>query len=77
MASSQCVSPRVRGLVAVIVAAASLVLTPFSAAQGVPQLTVGHLTGEDRPIVDGTVDEALWSAEAAYSTFANFMNLVN
>ena len=69
MASSQCVSPRLRGLVAVIFVAMNLVVTPPSSAQGVPQLTVGHLTGEDRPVVDGKVDEAVWSAEAAYSTF--------
>ena len=69
MASSQCVPLRLRGLVAVIFVTMSLVVTPPSSAQGVPQLTVGHLTGEDRPVVDGKVGEAVWSAEAAYSTF--------
>ena len=69
MASSQCVFPRLWGLVAVIFVAISLVVTPPSSAQGVPQLTVGQLTGEDRPVVDGKVGEAVWSAEAAYSTF--------
>ena len=54
---------------AVIFVAISLVVTPPSSAQGVPQLTVGQLTGEDRPVVDGKVGEAVWSAEAAYSTF--------
>ena len=52
-----------------IFVAISLVVTPPSSAQGVPQLTVGQLTGEDRPVVDGKVGEAVWSAEAAYSTF--------
>ena len=69
MASSQCVPLRLRGLVAVIFVTMSLVVTPPSSAQGVPQLTVGHLTGEDRPVVDGKVGEAVWSAEAVYSTF--------
>jgi hypothetical protein len=69
MISSKCVYPRLRGLVAVVLVAMSLVIAPPSSAQGVPQLTVGHLTGEDQPVIDGTVDEALWSAETAYSTF--------
>ena len=69
MASSQCVSPRFWGLVAVIFVAISLVITPPSSAQGVPQLTVGHLTGEDRPILDGVVNEGIWSGESVYSTF--------
>ena len=69
MASSQCASPRLRGLVPVIFVAISLVITPPSSAQGVPQLTVGHLTGEDRPVIDGKIDEAVWSTESAYSTF--------
>ena len=69
MASAQCASSPLRGLVAAIVVAISLVITPPSAAQGVPQLTVGHLTGDDRPVIDGKVDEAVWSTEAPYSTF--------
>ncbi len=69
MAASQCVFPRLRGLVTVTFVAMSLGIVPPSFAQGVPQLTVGHLTGEDRPVIDGKVDEAVWSTEAAYSTF--------
>ena len=69
MAASQCASPRLRGLVVVTFTALGLVIVPPSFAQGVPQLNVGHLTGEDRPIIDGKVDEAVWSAEGAYSTF--------
>ena len=69
MAASQCVFPRFRGLVTVTFVAMSLGIVPPSFAQGVPQLTVGHLTGEARPVIDGKVDEAIWSSEAAYSTF--------
>ena len=69
MAVAQQVSPRLRGLVAVTFVAVALVIAPPSFAQGVPQLNVGHLIGEDVPIVDGSVDEAVWSAEGAYSTF--------
>ncbi len=38
-------------------------------AQDVPQLTVGRLTGEDRPTIDGLVDDAVWSIVEPYSTF--------
>jgi hypothetical protein len=61
--------PGLRGLVAVMAMAIGLVVVPPSFAQGVPQLTVGQLTGEDRPVIDGKVDDAIWAAEAAYSTF--------
>ena len=69
MASSQCVFPRLWGLVAVIFVAISLVIAQPSSAQGVPQLTVGQLTGEDRPVLDGIVNEGIWSGESVYSTF--------
>ena len=38
-------------------------------AQDVPQLTVGRLTGENRPAIDGLVDDAVWSIVEPYSTF--------
>ena len=69
MALSQRVSSRLRGLVAVTFMAIGLVIAPPSFAQGVPQLNVGHLTGEDRPTIDGKVDEEVWSAADAYSAF--------
>jgi len=56
-------------LVAVTILAMSFVIASPSFAQDVRQLTVGHLTGEDRPVVDGKVDEEVWSTEAAYSAF--------
>ena len=62
-----CLGPR--GLVIVVLAAILLVDAPLATAQDVPQLTVGRLTGEERPIIDGLVDEAVWSAAEAYSTF--------
>ena len=66
---SHRVSSRLQGLVAVTFMAIGLVIAPPSFAQGVPQLNVGHLTGEDRPTIDGKVDEEVWSAADAYSTF--------
>ena len=69
MAVSKCGSHRWRGLVALTCMAIGPVFAPPVFAQGVPQLEVGHLIGEDRPVVDGKVDEAVWSAEGAYSTF--------
>jgi hypothetical protein len=69
MAASHRVSSRLRGLVVVTLMAIGLAITPPSFAQGVPQLNVNHLTGEDRPTIDGIVDEGIWSAEDAYSTF--------
>ena len=69
MASSKCVMPRLRGVVVAAFMGASLVIAVPSFAQGVPQLSVGHLTGEDRPVIDGKISEEVWSAEAAYSAF--------
>lgn len=69
MASSQCVTPRFRGLVVGAFMAMSLGVAAPSLAQDVPQLTVGHVTGEDRPVIDGKVDEEVWSTEAPFSTF--------
>jgi hypothetical protein len=40
-----------------------------AAAQGVPQLTVGHLTGEDAPQIDGRVDDSVWSAAPPFTAF--------
>ncbi len=69
MAASQRESPRLRGLIAVIFMATGLVIAPPSFAQGVPQLNVGQLTGENRPVIDGILGESVWSAADAYSTF--------
>ncbi len=35
----------------------------------VPQLTVGRLTGDDRPTIDGIVNEDIWSTIEPHSTF--------
>ncbi len=67
MATSQCACPRVQGLAVVV--GAILVGAPMATAQDVPQLTVGRLTGEARPIIDVLVDEAEWSVAEPYSTF--------
>jgi len=69
MAVSWCVFSRLQGLVTVTLVAISFVVAPSGFAQGVPQLTVGHLTGEVRPVIDGKVDEEVWSTAAPYSTF--------
>ncbi|MDP7294302.1 MAG: carbohydrate binding family 9 domain-containing protein, partial [Vicinamibacterales bacterium] len=62
--SARCrpvVLPLLAGLCAVAVAPAE--------AQQVPQLTVGRLTGEARPVIDGVVDDDIWSVTEPYSTF--------
>ncbi len=62
--SARCrpvVLPLLAGLCAVAVAPAE--------AQQVPQLTVGRLTGEARPVIDGLVDDDIWSVTEPYSTF--------
>ena len=51
-------------LAAIVVAAAS-----SAVAQPVPQLTVGRVIGEDRPTIDGRVDETAWSVSEPHSTF--------
>lgn len=40
-----------------------------AAAQDVPQLTVGRLTGEEAPEIDGRIDEAVWSLAEPFSAF--------
>ena len=69
MPASQCAYPRSHGLAAVALVGAVLAVAPGAVAQEVSQLTVGHLTGEDRPTIDGHVDEAEWSLTEPYSTF--------
>ena len=58
-----------RGLAAVALLGAVLAVAPGALAQEVPQLTVGRLTGEGRPTIDGHVEEAEWSLTEPYSTF--------
>jgi hypothetical protein len=53
----------------VALVAVGLVVVQPAAAQGVPQLTVGRLTGDSRPTIDGNVNEQAWSASEPYRTF--------
>ena len=69
MPASQCASPRSHGLAAVALLGTVLAVAPGAVAQEVPQLTVGRLTDESRPTIDGHVEEAVWSLTEPYSTF--------
>ena len=46
-----------------------VVLASAAAAQDVPQLNIGRLTGEDAPQIDGRVDESTWSAAEPFTAF--------
>ncbi|MBI2186371.1 MAG: carbohydrate binding family 9 domain-containing protein [Acidobacteria bacterium] len=46
-----------------------VVLASAAAAQDVPQLTVGRLTGEDAPQIDGRVDERAWALAEPFTGF--------
>ncbi len=69
MEESQPVCPRPRGLAAVAFVATVVAVASSALAQDVPQVTVGRLTDEDRPVIDGYVDEAAWSVSEPYSSF--------
>ncbi len=69
MQESQSATPRSWQLLAGVFLTAVLAVAPLAAAQEVPQLTVGHLTGEDRPTIDGQVEAGEWSLTEPYSTF--------
>ncbi len=69
MQESQRATGRSWQLSAGIVLTPVLTSAPMVAAQEVPQLTVGHLTGEDRPTIDGQVGAGEWSLTEPYSTF--------
>ena len=42
---------------------------PLVAAQEVPQLTVGRLADGQRPVIDGRVEETIWSTAQPFSAF--------
>ena len=46
-----------------------LVAVSLVAAQDVPQLTVGHLTDGEGPVIDGNVTEAEWALAQPFSAF--------
>ena len=54
MATSQRACHGLRGLADVILGAIFLIGAATATAQDVPQLTVGRMTGEERPIIDGS-----------------------
>lgn len=60
-----------RRYLAYTVVAASLVWPSVASSQGdvVPSLRVGRLTGDERPTIDGRVDEAPWTAVAPHTDF--------
>lgn len=47
----------------------ALFIPNVSTGQDVPHLTVGRLSGDARPQIDGRVDDPAWSAAQPYSTF--------
>jgi hypothetical protein len=60
---------RTLGSVTCVVWVAAAAMAPPAEAQNVPQLTVGRLAGEERPTIDGRVDEAIWSTVEPFSSF--------
>lgn len=60
-----------RQYLACTVVAASLVWPSVASSQGdaVPSLRVGRITGEQRPTIDGRVDEAPWAAVTPHAEF--------
>jgi len=58
-----------RGLFPVVVVSFVLVVASFATAQEIPQLTVGRLADDERPEIDGRVEETVWSLAQPYSTF--------
>ena len=69
VAASSRSERRQRGWAGAVLLAVLLLGAVPAQAQDVPQLTVGRLTGEDRPTIDGLVDDAVWSIVEPYSTF--------
>ena len=64
-----------RGLCQVALVVSSIGVWGHSVAAGqevpqVPQLSVGRLAdGMDRPVIDGRVEEAIWSTAQSFSAF--------
>jgi len=56
-------------LIAAVLTFFAIVSGATAQTQDVPQLTVGRLTGEDAPQIDGRVDEATWSLAQPFTTF--------
>ena len=63
--------PTSLGAALLALVASGIAGVPPAVAQEVPQLTVGHLDGEEgsRPTIDGNVEAAEWSLVDPYSTF--------